>query len=341
MQGLRFCAFFLVFLQHTNICGNYSGTFGVSIFFCLSGFVTAYSFECKKDKPNLSIREMIIFTYQRIKKFIVLYEIFMIIAILGSVIKKNTCINTYNILRILANLLLIQSWVPDRTIVFSYNAATWFLSTLVFLYFITIPIIEIAVKLVDNLISKTKVFIFLLTIIILYTIITLILGINYGNNEFESWYWSYVFPISRICDYFCGCTLGILFLRKDKVANKNMKFYTIMEVISIIMGIVACIIYNYIPNYLHDDILFLPISLFLIWIFSYENGVVSKILQSKIFVYLGNIGLELFICHSIVIEILNLFGEKSFFSLFIVKLIIVVMFSYMIYKIENLFKKYS
>lgn len=325
LQGLRFIAFLLVFLQHTEVLGNYSGTFGVSIFFCLSGFVAYYSYAIKGTNVTISIKEMIVYTKNKVLKFAFLYEVFMVLAILGSVIRCKTSGGLYDTIRILANIFMVQSWIPDRTIVFSYNAATWFLSTLIFLYFISIPLIRLTDRIIEGLEKERDVFFVLLFLILGLFLFSIIIGMKWSNDAYDSWYWTYVFPISRVCDYFCGCILGKVYFGKEKINEK--KTFALQDFFLIGLGIGGCILYNYLPNYLHDDVLFLPISLLIIWRVSNGKGALARIMETELMVYLGNIGLELFICHSIVLEGLKLLGEYKIFSLFGVKLVVTVIVS--------------
>ena len=76
LQGLRFFAFLLIFLNHSYWYLGISKVFdygarGVEIFFVLSGYLVAYNY-CDKEIGN-TFNDSVHYVYKKLKKFYVLH----------------------------------------------------------------------------------------------------------------------------------------------------------------------------------------------------------------------------------------------------------------------------
>ncbi|MDT0190352.1 acyltransferase family protein [Rothia terrae] len=100
------------------------GYTGVSLFFVLSGFVLTWSYN-----PARSYKEFLV---RRIARIYPLHLLMFCVAVLVPVTAYE-----FELLPALANLFLLQSWVPAWNYIFSMNAVSWSLSNELFFYVLT------------------------------------------------------------------------------------------------------------------------------------------------------------------------------------------------------------
>lgn len=197
-QGLRGIAFLLVFISHCAFSEinsgisttTYFGAFGVSVFIILSGFLTVFNHYFDDE---LSVKKQISKT---LKKCYPLHFLTFLLAfpfVLKELFKPNidTWIGSF------LNILLVQSWVPKKSIYFSNNAVSWYLST--YLFFMLIS--PFVVRWLKRLNSKDIIGLLLLVLTIQIALVLLA-----GNHTWAHWI-IYIFPISRALDFISGGVL--------------------------------------------------------------------------------------------------------------------------------------
>ncbi len=138
LQALRAMAFLGIFLTHAQFIFDWAGL-GVSIFFVMSSFLL----EKKHIDISLdcSLKENLKFSIIKIKKLFPLYLITMIPFVVFSIftmISKGITFSRviFLLLKILLNITLLQTWFPYDAVNRSLNGVAWFLSAMLFLYFI-------------------------------------------------------------------------------------------------------------------------------------------------------------------------------------------------------------
>lgn len=199
-----------------------------------------------------------------------------------------------SIRQLLMNLLLIQSWFP--TGYFSFNGVGWFLSTIMFLYILNIPLRAHA----TNIKKKKKSEIIFAAIFLISFIITWVYCYALRNTNME--YTQYVLPASRIGEYICGMALGYLVFPINK-ALKNNKYITIAFSILEILSLFLWVYGMYIPidawqfRICHWMI---PNCVILIT-FGFGRGIISSLFRLNYLRYLGDISFECFLLHQIII----------------------------------------
>lgn len=129
LTSLRFFAAFLIVIHHSvdlfgikNIGINFGQ--GVSFFFVLSGFILTYVY------PKLE-------TWLEIKRFwrarvARVWPAYLVSFCLGFWLLHYQWVNEIA----LANLLMVQAWLPLSSYYFSYNAVAWSVSTEFFFYLV-------------------------------------------------------------------------------------------------------------------------------------------------------------------------------------------------------------
>lgn len=302
LQGLRYISFFLIFIWHLN---GYMGlktasyaSIAVTFFVLLSGFVSMLTLErhLEKMKDTNSLKKSICYAKEKISKIYKLYVITLILYIPLSfknlVLEQNMNIGIY-LLFFLLNLFLLEAWHYDKFNQISYSG--WYLSILIFLNFITIPIYQ-CMKYFNkkNGVIRNICFIFLCFLgLFIYSKIV--------PNENLSFYY-YVFPLYRIFEYSIGICLANIYLKtKDNEVKMDKKLFTLFEI-----GVVGIVIYLVTIS---KDILLGPLfsminiscCTLLIAVFMYQKGLFSKILSWKPLVILGNISGEMYLIHNVII----------------------------------------
>ena len=325
LQFLRFLAFGLIFLWHADYWvpewfphGN-GAVNAVSFFFILSGLVTGYS---SFQRENFfSVHGIVHFMWRKVKKVYPLYFLTTIFTVCYSKIpfliaKHDNIALRDEMVQLLKNLFLMQSWFPNGY--FSYNGVGWFLSTVFFLYLITVPLLFCASK-IKQLHRNIEAFGFILGLSVMITILYC-----YLFRSFNLEFWEYVFPLAHIGEYVAGISLAyILRLVMNKISDSFwiVILFSIAEIVALVLWITVMyfggrgwsgrIVQWFMPN------------LILVGIFTIGKGRVSRFFRVPILRRLGDISFECFLIHQIVIQIFRMISgimentvEGNVFSLF-------------------------
>lgn len=198
LQGVRGMAISLVVISHCNKLFfnqqrsnalNWFGAFGVSIFILLSGFLAIYKYYEKSAADYYKGIKL------RISKFYPLHCITLLLAVPLCFYEFTDKTKT-GVLKFVINGMLLQSWVPNRSVYFSFNLVSWYLSTMIFFIAIT-PVIIHGLKLINR-----KITLIILAIVIIITEICFAIFIP-ENGELKHWL-IYVCPLTRTLDFIAG-----------------------------------------------------------------------------------------------------------------------------------------
>lgn len=309
LQILRAAATCMIFLSHSSFLLGFDstglGAVGVSVFIVLSGFLTSYNHYMDLSNTGFSLRESIEYARVRMKKFYLLHVVTFVLALILDIAEyvmydaeKRYLVS--EALKAPINLLLLQSYIPDRTIYFSFNSVSWYLSTIVFFYLCTPFIIKALKK-----IKMKKIYV-LAAVYAAQLIITLIFtGTQYEHAVL------YINPLFRVLDYTVGIIGGAIFL-EIKARHKNnisSEHGSIGEIAIVLSFIIAVICYSKVPQGFAYCVFYTPFSLAVIFMLSFNSGVVSKIGNIKLFSFIGTISLEIFMLHQLVVRYLVLGNE--------------------------------
>lgn len=305
LQSLRAIAFICIFLHH---CGMFSfGAEGVSIFIILSGFLMIYQYYNKDIKCG--IKNNFFYSISKIKKIYPLHIIciFLVLpfTILDMMNEFSLCSIIENLINLILNVLLLQSWVPNGSVYFSYNGVAWYLSLCVFLYFV-FPWILTNIKKYKSVKQAYKTFIIVLIIQILIAFLSSFLEVSFSDGFAK--YLTYICPLFRLGDFIIGCNLGYIFLnRKTDKMNAGILKFTALEFFTIVAVIISQVVYVKNFSFLGSEwfkysLLYIPTSISAIYLFALSKGLLTKMLTNKITIYIGNLSAYTFLLHTVVIR---------------------------------------
>lgn len=189
----------MIFAHHCPLEFGWKPAFGiiaVAIFFMLSGFLSAVGYKDKVHSPGFSYKQYII---GKSTKFYPLHLLFLISAVPLSILNVTNWISY--LATFVLNASLLQSIVPIKSVYFSFNAVSWFLSdTLIF-----VALFPLIMRWMLNARAKTKTIVGLFTIAI-YMTAWMLIPEEYTHQVF------YISPLFRLFDFILGIQCGLWFM---------------------------------------------------------------------------------------------------------------------------------
>lgn len=309
LQALRAIAFLGIFTSHCALSDM--GSWGVSVFLILSGFVMIYNYLPNYEKADISFKSNLAFSFNKIKR---LYPLHIFMTVVAFPILIDNYIGKFGVqtilqicFRIFANVTLIQSWFPQLSIRYSMNNLSWYLCVCAFLYFCFPYII--------SCISKYKTIKKAIIVMCMTYIFQIVLGwgINYEfikldpSGEIVKGL-TYNSPMYRLIDFIIGCNLGYIFLN-IKQSEKTYIKSSLYEIVALVVTIALLIInneYNEVENlWWTRTSLYTISSVFIVYFFARCNGVITKMLTNRRLIALGNISAFTYLIHEMVIRYIN------------------------------------
>ena len=315
--------------RHTGLGVTYLGSigsWGVSVFFILSGFVSVYS-QIDDTEFSPSISSNFKYAIRRIKKLYPLHMVttFIIIPFLLYGTAKISLPRV--LLQLGLNVTFLQEWLPFENR--SINGVSWFLCTIVLFYFLFPWIL----KKIQNDCSNEKAKRTIAICMLAETIITIVSFFlprpMYSPNMIFAYYivewFTYYFPLSRIFDCLIGCYLGYLYLCDEKnISNSTMKEVITFVAcsISIVISSIArpiTLMTSDIPIISYTNgwsyaLIFLPGTIPVVYLFAHGEGKISNFFTKPVFMYLAKLSKFGFLIHQVVFRYLNAVARYIVFS---------------------------
>lgn len=293
LDGLKVIFFLAIFMMHASGAFSFSLPYSlpgsaVTAFFVLSGFGVALNYLDKEVDP-----------FYGIKKIKQVYPIYLFSLILAApVIFWKTGGQMLNdIMWLPIDLALLQSWTNNPM---NWNGVAWFLSAIVFCYFM-VPFLMKLIKKLKNKNFTLLALLILLPVIVKYLYMYLVmLGFNFSI---------YSFPIFRLFDFSMGLILAPIFIKiKDKISVKDWINDKVFMIIASLTEIISLIIWV-----CGDWISFATSTYFqciIIFIFAFNSGIISHLFRTKLFQLMGKYNLELFLIHQPLITYVGFVHRK-------------------------------
>jgi len=331
LTSLRFFFALMVFLSHLDyllMSKNetsrwifkhifFEGYIGVSFFFILSGFILAYKYQedllqGKKSKYD--------FWRARFARIYPLHVLTLLVS-LPLVFNEFFQDKIKFIAKFFIQLTLTQSYFPQRTIHYSFNAPSWSISDEAFFYLL-LPV------LVFFLLKRLRLF-YRMLILLIMLVVALLFILPEDRHHFVF----YIFPPVRLVDFMIGIGLYNLYVYVHK-HQIDLNFARLEWVAVLVFGLFF---------YFHEQIplgarygsyYWLPMSL-IVFVFAFQQGKLSQFLSNKYLFIAGEISYGFYMFHQLVLryffKYFPRFSQQEIFfitTVFIVALLI----SYFSYK---------
>lgn len=328
LQFLRLLAFLMIYIWHSmawefTLFAPVNGAANAVCFFViLSGFVSGYSSYGRQI--SFSVKSEGAYLWKKLVKFYPLYIITIFISILYSglveAVRWGDTEGAKHMVKVLGRcVLLIQSWFNADY--FLFNGVGWFLSTLIFLLILNLPMRAILSKLCGK--KGEAIWYVLIAAIVLVIKIAYDYQVRDTNTEFTQ----YIFPPSRLGEYIGGMAFGYLAGwcgSGSKITTKSAKedlsgddyssseegnpggksgttgiIWTILEVAALAFWI--GMLYPTFPDWQYRVVHWLAPNIVLMFVFAMGRGYISQIFRVKALVWLGDISFECFLIHAVVL----------------------------------------
>ena len=297
LQSLRFFFIMLVVLSHyIGSSFDFGGECGVSFFFILSGFVLSFAYSERISKGIFSTKPFLLRQWTKIYP---LHIITFIIMFALDLRLGKYC----DITAVIANILLLQSWVPADSFYFVANSPSWFLCDILFFYAVFSSLNKLILRTDNKKIISISIIVFLLYICLMVVLPShLVNPILYAN------------PLTRLLDFIIGIILYKLYISdkgialKDIINSKSSITVSLIELSLILLVVITAFVYPHLqPRVRTVSIFWLSMPIFILFFAMSDksNGIISKLLQGKTILWLGNISFCIYIIHAPVLRIFN------------------------------------
>lgn len=323
LNGLRFPAIAFVFISHvivtTSVSADmtsYHGLQGhlheasgaVSFFLMLSGFVLTYGYRRRLASPTM--RSVGQFVLVRLARF---YPLHVIMLWVISLFVLTNLTNLHGAATVAVNLLLIQTWIPSLSTGINsidLNGPSWTLAAEL--------ISGILLPYVMWVVAKSGIARSRLLCLLIAAAIWGGLAVAATLSELSPhtlWFFWFFAPM-RAADFFVGVFVAYALFGErggaPHVGRSAWLRWTSLEIVAI-AGIFASIaVHESFPALVRITVLPMPSVVLAMVVFSYDGGLISRMLSARVFQYFGDLSFAVYISHFVILTILArtaLFGN--------------------------------
>lgn len=183
------------------------------------------------------------------------------------------------------HFFMLQSWIVDGACAFNFNGAAWSVSTELFFYIVFFLLFDLDAK------RRNFLTVGIWAVILLNVVVV-------GTNSPTSFWLNYINPVFRLGDFLLGIWLHDLYQRRRE---RCLGRATCLEVGSCVLVAAAVLLATNVNlgwEWRWQVWYTVPCAL-LIYAFSFDAGIISKILATKPFQFLGKISFPLYLVHQI------------------------------------------
>lgn len=212
LTGMRFLAALAVFVHHID--GRFFlphvklplGLMAVSFFFVLSGFILTYVYEGRLKWKG--VKRFYVTRWARIWPL-------HAVTLLATILIFQSSLRHESVWTFVANVFLLQSWVPTDQFAFSFNSPSWSISTELFFY-LMFPLM---------LLGGEKKFWRKYLLVAIGTFAFLFVSQQFANRGLEWTSWinferlAHANPFTRLFEFCSGMAIGYVYLRYQSKFN--------------------------------------------------------------------------------------------------------------------------
>ena len=297
----------LSYLAETPFQGCYSlidnGRFVVNFFLVLSGFVLALGYSNKVNEND--ILQDLLFVNKRIQKIYIPYLITLILAIplyIFDVTLKEGLLNVKLLIcQLIINAGMIQSAIPFAKYSTSINGVSWFISTIFIIYLFTPGILRLNNKTAKKYTLLKLVLLILAVLFFNCCFYMAIREIEYVRFADRGLSIIYINPLVRLFPFLLGIIGYNIYCLLGEYKIKNGSFIEILGIAIFILWWVTADETG-LPIVITECIdMLISLLVILIFVFSRE-GIVSIVFSKEKMLNLGNISLDFYLIHYLVIN---------------------------------------
>ena len=309
LTGIRAIAMLTVFCSHlsylaaTPLQGLYSlidnGRLGVNFFLVLSGF--ALSFGYSNTLNAKSIKRDVSFIKKRISKIYIPYLITMLLAIPLYILREDVLNIKLLLVRLIINIGMVQSAIPFVKYSTSINEVSWFISTVFIIYLFTPSILRLNNKATKHF-TLLKLVFFIFVVLGIYCCFYMVVRqIEYVRFSDRWLSIIYINPIIRIFPFLLGIIGYNIYCLQGNFRIKSSSFVEVLGMAAFVLWWILADKTGF-PTVVTECIDML-ISMLVILAFAFSNrGIVSGLLSKEKMLILGNMSLDFYLLHYLVIK---------------------------------------
>ena len=306
VQGLRALFAIGVILSHCYFLENYassaqifsrvlSKTAVVCFFFMISGFYT------------VNLKQDIKFSKYLKQKIIRIYPLHLLILFMMLLLRilqhEFDFYSLKNIVTLVMNACLLQTWSFDLSVATSFNTVSWFLSSLLFCYVVSYWLL----KWMNG--SETKwQYLYLLSVLLLF--FKVFMAIHHSTDD-VGYYYCYLFPLAGLTDFMLGMIIGHN-IKKIKWSGDGI--WTALQVIAVVFMIATVLSKPYVFRNYSRAFLTIPATALVVFAFSNETKFSRIIFGNSLMVFIGDISFEIYLIHILCMSIIGKIGLTELIS---------------------------
>ena len=287
IAGLKAICTLMVFWQHgpLPISPVNLGYRACEFFFLAAGFLYLYSHQ-KKSIPCTFAGSA---EYVR-KKLVSFYPLHLLGFLMGCfLIPRSQWLTMETAVNAAFNLTLTQAWSPSEAVHFGFNGASWFLSALIFCYFCGVPMLRLLNK-------RTRAFFAFVGCAALRG------GLEYAQILCPQYFGFSVhtFPIIRCLEFYCGMCIAAFTLMtwtRIRAPRRTTLTFSVLEALTLSAAVFLIIMRHEQLGRFGCLMLMCPV----LYVFSFDRGILSRVLSAAPLRWLGGISLEFYIFHQPII----------------------------------------
>lgn len=384
LDGMRFFAAYCILFSHSTEwlglfkddvsivrVGQWFTTFGMPLFFVLSGFVIHYNYEVLFQKSVIAFAA-IKFLFARIAR---IYPLFLLCLLVGiatdEVLLWTTDHKVIFNLVIVHNLTLTQDWIyctifGDRKIQDGPFGLSWSISAEFFFYFTYIFVSKKISKLSD---SRILLRLILFLVVLIYSLIyylssNALIFEFYASKifhyEFPLWghsafhYLVYYSPYIRAFEFYLGCLTAQLYLNETNSGVIEKSHRDLLYFYLSLIGLLSLSVYHtatWGPNIGGTENFFifvlkhnfgpaLPIAFIIYYSCKHQDSYIAKFFSSSYLVKGGGLTFSIYCLHTFTLRIFERTSSNFTYPLYyeaifriIISIIVTIIFSYGVYEL--------
>lgn len=270
------------------------GVIGVNFFFCASGFLIGRKY--MMDAKWGGIGTACVYCRGKLIRIWPMYLLGIMIAAFALPAYEWLQAKTYWMA--IANIFMLQAWgTPTKELAFSFNGPTWFLSSLMFCYFIAPAFMSLVRRM------RSILMLFVLVLGLRYLVETVQTGFPDVFFSFDL----YCSPIIRLLEFCSAMCLGCIYsyyARDLRVRFSSRQFFIMASCLEL-MVLISLYVWAFPNAFTQSRATMVWWYLLAVLIFSFDAGAFSKLFGTRLLLIASTIELEFYIFHGAILKFMR------------------------------------